>query len=491
MIRAAPAVAKPAELFDREHEWRALAQFATQSRPGAALGLVYGRRRQGKTFLLSQLTQATGGFMFTAAQQSADQNLAALSAAYHRFTGHTPAQFAAWPAAVDALLSLGERAPVTVVLDEFSYLLDSVDGIASHLQIALEPHNRGGSSQARLILCGSAMTTMRNVLGGTAPLRGRASLELLVHPLGFRDAAAFWSATDPELAFRLHALVGGTPAYLAMSETAPRETGEFDEWVVDRLLNPASVMFHEGDVLLRQQTEIADPALYFAVLAAISRGAHRRSEIANILGRPDTALGHPLAVLESVRLIDRTEDALRQQRPSYLVAEPLIRFHQLVIVGNDPAFALRQGERVWHSKADTVSAKIYGPHLEQLAREWTQAHAAEATLGGWPNQVRSAVVPCREHGQGHEIDVVALREEPFEPRRVLAIGEVKATGKQVGEAELHRLRHIRELLPGNVTPDPARLLLFSRAGFTPALRSAATSSGDVELIDLARLYHGE
>ncbi|GAA1365456.1 AAA family ATPase [Catellatospora chokoriensis] len=486
-----PAVPKPGELFDRVHEWNALSGFVSQQRQAAALGLVYGRRRQGKTFLLSQLARATGGFMFTAAQQAADQNLAALSTAYHQFTGQSPAQFAGWPDAIDGLLRLGERAPVTVVLDEFSYLLDSVDGIASHLQIALEPHHRGGSSQARLILCGSAMTTMRNVLGGTAPLRGRASLELLVHPLGYRDAATFWGARDPELAFRINALVGGTPAYPAMSETAPHTLAEFDGWVVDRLLNPASVMFHEGDVLLRQQTEIADPALYFSVLAAISRGAHRRSEIANALGRPDTALGHPLAVLESVRLIDRADDAFRQQRPSYRIAEPLIRFHQLVIVGNDAAFALRQGERVWQSKADTVSSKIYGPHLEQLAREWTQAHAAEQTVGGWPNQVRSAVVACREHGQGHEVDVVAMREEPLEPRRVLAIGEVKATAKPVGETELHRLRHVRDLLPGNVTPEPVRLLLFSRAGFTPALRRLAAEDPGVELVGLDRLYHGE
>ena len=55
---------------------------------------------------------------------------------------------------------------------------------------------------------------MRGLLGGTAPLRGRAKLELLVQPFDFREAADFWGVLgDPELAFQLHALVGGTPAY--------------------------------------------------------------------------------------------------------------------------------------------------------------------------------------------------------------------------------------------------------------------------------------
>ncbi|MFD0593389.1 hypothetical protein ACFQZ4_13275 [Catellatospora coxensis] len=92
-----PAVAKPRELFDRVHEWDALSGFVSQKRPGAALGLVYGRRRQGKTFLLSQLARATGGFMFTAAQQAAEQNLTDLSAAYHQFTGGTPLSSPAGP----------------------------------------------------------------------------------------------------------------------------------------------------------------------------------------------------------------------------------------------------------------------------------------------------------------------------------------------------------------------------------------------------------
>ena len=55
------------------------------------------------------------------------------------------------------------------------------------------------------------MPVMGQLLAGQAPLRGRASLELLVRPLGYRDAARFWNADDPELAVLLHAVVGGTP----------------------------------------------------------------------------------------------------------------------------------------------------------------------------------------------------------------------------------------------------------------------------------------
>lgn len=100
-------IAKPAQLSGRGREWRAVTRLVENPEPGAELGLVYGRR-QGKTFLLDLLAEATGGFMFTAVQQSGPQNLRMLGAAYAHYLGlNDPARFAYWQAAVDALLRLG------------------------------------------------------------------------------------------------------------------------------------------------------------------------------------------------------------------------------------------------------------------------------------------------------------------------------------------------------------------------------------------------
>jgi hypothetical protein len=79
-------------------------------------------------------------------------------------------------------------------------------------------------------------------------------------------------------------------------------------------------------------------------------------------------------------------------------------------------------------RAATLAARggrrvIYGPHLEDVAREWVLAHARTQTLGGDVNQVRPATVACREHSAGHDLDVVALADLPHEPAHVLAIGK--------------------------------------------------------------------
>lgn len=325
-----------------------------------------------------------------------------------------------------------------------------------------------------------------------APLRGRAQISMTVHPFEYRAAAQFWQVEDdPELAFRINALLGGTPAYQAMVGETPAGLADFGSWVRRELLDPNEIIYTEGAVLLHQQPEFADPALYFSVLAAISRGAHRNSEIAAALDRPANAIGHPLAVLESVRFIERSEDALGTRRPTYTIAEPVIRWHQLVIAPNEAPLAIGAAERVWNAAAPTVVSKIYGPHFETLARNWTLAHASADTLGGQPTSVRPATIACRRHRTGHEIDVVANQAEPFAGDRVLAVGEAKSTAKPVGDGELGRLEHLRSTLPADKNGGGARLLLFSCTGFTRELRATATSRSDVELIDLNRLYHGD
>jgi uncharacterized protein len=132
-------------------------------------------------------------------QQANGQNLAELAAVYTGFAGVPSASFGNWTAAMAALLTAGDRfgRPVPVILDEFPYLVEQAPELPSVLQRALSSRSVARlSGQVRLILCGSAFTVMRGLLGGSAPLRGRAKLELLVQPLDYREAAGCWGVPD-------------------------------------------------------------------------------------------------------------------------------------------------------------------------------------------------------------------------------------------------------------------------------------------------------
>jgi hypothetical protein len=93
-----------------------------------------------------------------------------------------------------------------------------------------------------------------------APLRGRASLEVVIRPLGYRDAADFWGITDPRLAVLVHSIVGGTPAYRRefVASDVPSGSGDFDSWVLRTVLNSQVPLFREARYLL---AEVAEHAL--------------------------------------------------------------------------------------------------------------------------------------------------------------------------------------------------------------------------------------
>jgi hypothetical protein len=87
---------------------------------------------------------------------------------------------------------------------------------------------------------------------------------------------------------------------------------------------------------------------------------------------------------------------------------------------------------------------------------------------------------------------VALEEGEVAGRRdarVALVGEAKATNRPRDLGDLERLDHIRTLLVDQGTRAAgATLALFSRSGFEPRLREAASARDDVLLVDLARLY---
>lgn len=143
-------------MFDRAWEWAALVRFCTDASPGATLGVVSGRRRQGKSYLLEALCSATGGFYFAATEATEAESLRQLAEAVAQYLDMPVApSLRDWEQAMDLLLALERDAPVPVVLEGFPYLGTSSPALPSIVQKALGPRRTARTgSRARLVLCG-------------------------------------------------------------------------------------------------------------------------------------------------------------------------------------------------------------------------------------------------------------------------------------------------------------------------------------------------
>jgi AAA+ ATPase superfamily predicted ATPase len=324
-------------MFDRDFEWQALSAFATEPAPGARLGVVSGRRRQGKTFLLRALCQATGGFYFAADEATDRESLNRLGAALaDHLDAPAPFMFETWHPAVDALLSLGRERRVPVVIDEFPYLVRANAQLPSIIQNALAPlRTERDTSRTSLLLCGSALSFMGRLLSGNTPLRGRAGLELIVPTFDHRLAAEFWGVNDPATALKVNAVVGGTPAYRRefARDDVPAGPDDFDSWVQRTVLSPASPLFREARYLLANEPDLHDTGLYHSVLAAIAAGNTRRGGIASYLDRKSGDLAHPLTVLQDCGLLTREPDVFKDNRTTFRIAEPLVTFYRRLSSG--------------------------------------------------------------------------------------------------------------------------------------------------------------
>jgi uncharacterized protein len=332
------------------------------------------------------------------------------------------------------------------------------------------------------------MSVMGGLLAGHAPLRGRAGLELIVHPFGYTDAARFWGISDSKLAVLLHSVVGGTPAYRRelLREDAPADLADFDAWVIRTVLNPQTPLFREARYLLAEEVAIRDPSLYQSVLAAVAEGNATSGGIASYVGRKSNEIAHPLRVLEDCRLLIRQPDVFRSGRATYRIAEPLVTFYQSIMSRDWARLELGDGATVWRGSKGRFLSQVVGPHFEALCRDYAIRANPEA-FGGPPGEVGAGVVSDPANRAQIEIDVAVLAPaEHGHPRRVLSLGEVK-WDRVMDVQHVERLRRARDLLAvKGFDTRGTRLHCYSGAGFSPELRSA--HGADIHLVDLDELY---
>lgn len=490
---------RPDDLFDREREWQDLAEFVGGEHP-IGIGIVHGRRRQGKSWLLRRLTRAVGGVYTMALEHDRLSALGRFAQAVAEASGMPGVrlQMADWEEALrTARTVLGGAGQRVLVLDEYPYLLRHSPELSSVLQ-ALHDEMRDDPTlpPMRILLCGSAISVMEELLSGPSPLRGRTQLELRLQPFDYRTSARYWEAEDPEFAFLTHAVFGGTAGYKDLVQGGlPGQTKDFPAWLSGTVLNPSSALFTEADFLLREDPRIRDRAPYYAILQAASEGKSSPTAIGGAVGRERTALSHPLAVLISSAYLVSAEDIRKQRNASLRVADPIVRFHHLITRPRLSQFEERRFEDAWQASYPTFKSQILGPHFEHLAREWVRRFASEATVGGAIGEVGFTEVADREKKRNLEIDVVGLasgERRQKKSSRILCIGEAKSSDRERTLHDLQRLDRARGLLVADGADcAQARLFLFGRSGFAESLRSAAAGRNDVELIDLVRIYSGE
>ena len=447
--------------------------------PEAGLLILYGRRRIGKTRLITHFLEQHNeypSFYWVATTHSEAFQLRDFSQAVlrhdPRMTGPPTGDFTfpSWEDALEHLAGLVEleERPHLIVLDEFTYLLRNEPAISSIFQKVWD-QRLSRIPQLKLILTGSLIGMMaRQVFSYQAPLYGRATSQIRLRPLPYAAVHELFSERGADERVAIYGVTGGVPAYLDLFT----RTQDFVSGLTDQCLVPGSIMMSDSAVILYEQLQ--EPQTYESILSAIAFGFHQWSDIARMAGVKETALGHYIKVLQELEFIEKREPVLAKptsKRGRYYVRDHFLRFYYRFIVPQ--LGAIERGYQ------EAAAAKIYaelrsflGTHVfEELCREWVWAAAMSGQLDFVPEVVGSFW--RRYRGKGVQLDVVAAA--PREKR--LLIGEAKWGRKPLGRPLLTDLIQRSQRMPQVDEGWRSQYALFAREGFSEALQQYADSRG--------------
>jgi hypothetical protein len=454
-------------MVDRDGERRRLVD-AADSPP--QLVVLRGRRRIGKSFLIDRALAGRRVVSFQADEQPERGHLDVLAREAARLLpGSPPLTFSDWDAALTFFGTQAEQHPLVVVFDEFQWLAQAQPALPSIVQRHWDRWQRAGTP-VTLILSGSALTLLEELLSHGSPLFGRADYRPMIGPLDYRDAASFArDGSTAEALLRRYAVLGGTPQYQVWAGAGPLPTV-----IRDRILRKGESLYEEPLHLLREEQKIRDPGTYFAVLAAIAAGVTQFNEIQQRAAIAKN-LDLMLARLDELGYISRRqslEPTAKRPRGGYRIADPFFRFWFRYVFPNRSRLERGRTNDVY-AELDTDLDTFMGLAFEDCCREWLGRYAPPDThpnsehLGSWWSR----------DGQV-EIDVVGTTKNHYD---LLASCKWSQAAKP---SVLGELLAARDHLGGRATH--AKLIIFAR-GFDQRLIEQAALE-DVTLIPAHQLF---
>jgi len=293
----------------------------------ASFTVIYGRRRVGKTALISEYIRNKKHIYIYATEGNIAQQLRGFTKQIKRLAPPTLAKhlvFDTFSDAFEFLATLRLDEKLILVIDEYQNLCKLEQGFSSSLQRVWDLYL--SHIPLHLILCGSVLSMMHSeVLAYNAPLYGRRTTNIHLKALDFQYIKSFLPTVSKEEQMKIFASFGTIPKYL--NEYNPTES--FFDNIQNKILDKNAYLYSEGNFLLKQ--ELSDTGTYFAILESISKSNTKVGTIASNLSRPVTSLMPYLKKLVELDILQKevpiTEtNPLKSKLGRYKIKDKFLNF---------------------------------------------------------------------------------------------------------------------------------------------------------------------
>ncbi len=430
--------------------------------------VIYGRRRVGKTALISEFTKDKDTIFFTGIETNARQNLDNLSQCIMEYSMGMAVNtfFPNFQTALEYVFELAKTKRIILVIDEYPYVARADKGLASTLQLLIDKNKN--SSKLFLILCGSSMSYMEDhVLAYKAPLYGRRTAQLKIKPFDFWEVCRCFPKLPNLDKALIYGIVGGTPQYLMLLD----DNLSMEENIKNTYLNPSSPIFEEPNNLLKQ--EVREPAIYNAIITAIATGSSKMNEISGKINENTSVCAIYIKNLITLGIIKKEAPygEKSSRRTIYSIEDNMFRFWYRFVPENTSIISRGAADLAYKRISPALSSYM-GGIFEDICKQylWKLLLAGKCavnfnSLGRW-----WGTNPKTKSQE--EIDIMGVDKDSA------LFGECKWTNEKIDLGVLEALTQRSTLF----RCQKPYFYLFAKTGFTTGCIAQAAKMGNVALV---------
>ncbi len=409
--------------YDRKSELALLQSNEKQSFETAVFTVLMGRRRVGKTSLVTQsLVGKEYAYLFVSKDSEALLCLNFQKELEAQIGLTVYGEVSRFKDLFEVVMREAQRRHLTIVLDEFQTLYRINPSIYSDMQNVWDRYKQ--TAKINLIVLGSVQTLMKRIFEDEAePLYGRPTSKFVLRPFTVEVLKEILHDANPNCSAEdllcLYMITGGVAKYIELLVDAKCCT---KEKMINYVCRQDSYFLTEGKDLLNQEFS-GEFSTYFSILQLIAMGKTKRSEIDSTLHK-DT--GTYLQNLEGrYELISRMKPLLARQNgkvTAYEIRDNFLRFwfrfiypYQSLIERN--LFSLLHGNITKNYEGFT------GRTLERYFQDKVMETGQFTQVGNWWDR----------KGE-NEIDLIAINE--FDRTGIAA--EIKRNVHKISMAKLQQ-----------------------------------------------------
>ena len=393
--------------------------------------MVYAKRRIGKSTLIIEAAKDFKGVVvnFLCVQSTLEGNLSLLGQSVCDALKLPYIQFRS---IIDLFTFIdSQQKSVLLIIDEYQYLKNGREKneVDSYFQTIIDR----SSDKLKLVLCGSYISIMKELMEEENPLFGRFTLVIHLEEFNCFDASAFFSNISVNNKIAYYSVFGGSPYVLSCL----KKERSLEENIRDLLLPETGLLrIYIENVVLKEIQKVFDTR----ILEILGNGKKKYSQILTGLalnnnGSLDKQLGN-LLQMETINKTSPINKAGDKKKQFYQIQDNLLRFYFVYLFGKSGQVNVIGEKEYYHRYIEPSITEFISQRFKNIGMQYFQRKVKVGKLSG-VYDIGSYWFDDPKNKTNGEFDCVLKLKDSYRfyeckyYQNKMTLGECQNEGKQV------------------------------------------------------------